>query len=144
MQEEVYIPGPCVNFKIAVLARLMDERYKKAYTGLGFTNEQIRMLLNLKKAGKVNQQTLADRLELEKSSFSRTLKKMIGKKLIRTEINPDDARQQLLSLTAAGEKQVEKIFPVWKARHESMHRLLGESTIHEIDRIIRILKTTTE
>jgi DNA-binding MarR family transcriptional regulator len=141
MEHDVYIPGPCINFKLAVLARLMDERYKKAYRGLGLTTEQVRMLLNLKMAGKINQQELARRLELEKSSFSRTLKKMTEKKLIRSETHEDDGRKQMLSLTPAGEKKAAAVFPAWKQQHEKMTLLLGESTVNEINRMIRILKT---
>jgi DNA-binding MarR family transcriptional regulator len=141
VNEEISIPGPCVNFKVAVLARFMDERYKKANVGLKLTNEQIRLLLNLKMAGTVNQQTLSNRLELEKSTFSRTLKTMITKGYIRKEKTSADARHILLTLSERGLKKVEKIYPAWKKIHEETQQLLGQASIAEIDRILRILKT---
>lgn len=141
MQSEPRIPGPCVNFKVAVLARLMDERYRQAYAGLNLTTEQVRMLLNLKMAGRVSQQELAERLELEKSSFSRTLKAMVKKGFIRRAPHEQDARRYLLSLSERGERKVEKIFPVWKKKHEETLQLFGQAGIAELDRMLRILKS---
>ncbi|MBC7864631.1 MAG: MarR family transcriptional regulator [Bacteroidia bacterium] len=140
MEREIRIPGPCVNFKVAVLFRLMAERYQKAYTGLGLTNEQVRMLLNLKGAGSINQRGLAERLELEKSTFSRTLKGMIKKGFISAKGNPEDGRQFILSLTQKGENKVGKIYPAWKTIHEETHALFGQASINELDRMLRILK----
>ncbi len=142
MSDDVYIPGPCLNFKVAVMARLLNERYTAAYEGLGLTNEQVRMILNLKQAGEVNQQTLADRLELERSSFSRAIKGMIRKNLVTSSRSRTDKRSILVRLTAKGEKKAAEIFPVWKAIHEESMALFGQATVNEINRMIRILKTT--
>jgi len=139
MNEQVKIPGPCINFKAAVLARLMGEKYSRAYTGLGLTNEQVRMLLKLKGMGPVNQQGLANELRLEKSSFSRTIKVMIKKGLVLSKKDKGDSRQLLLSLSEKGEQMVAKIYPRWKEMHDSTTMLIGQAGIAELDRILSIL-----
>jgi DNA-binding MarR family transcriptional regulator len=143
LEPEIRIPGPCINFKVAVLFRLMAERYRSAYAGLNLTNEQVRMLLNLKMGGPCNQQSLAKRLELEKSTFSRTLQAMVQKGFIKRKDDTADKRNYVLSLSEKGEKKAAAVIPVWKKIHEETQLLFGQASVQELDRMLRILKTTS-
>jgi DNA-binding MarR family transcriptional regulator len=140
MNESISIPGPCVNFKLAVLARLMDETYKEAYKGFDLSTEQVRLLLNLKGIGPCSQRDLAARLHLEKSSFSRAIQSLQEMGIVLVKISKTDAREKKISLTKKGEQKVKNIIPIWKAKHESTLNLIGPKSIKEIDRLIALLK----
>lgn len=58
---------------------------------------------------KINQETLAYHLQIDKASISRSIQNLVDKKLVKKEKDPENKRQNLLSLTDEGKKFADKI-----------------------------------
>lgn len=78
-------------------------------------------LMELEQERGIRQQVLADRLNLEKSTVSRLVKKLENRGWIERTTDPADTRAFLLRLTEAGRKNGQRI---QQARTETFENLL--------------------
>jgi len=68
----------------------------------GVTMAQCHILLELDGAGCVNLKTLSERMELDKSTLSRTVDALVGLELVSRGEDPANRRQQIICLSDAG------------------------------------------
>ena len=68
----------------------------------GVTMAQCHILLELDGAGCVNLKTLSERMELDKSTLSRTVDALVGLGLVNRGEDPANRRQQIICLSDAG------------------------------------------
>jgi DNA-binding MarR family transcriptional regulator len=82
-------------------------------------------LVELRAAGEVTQQLMADRLSIDKSRVSRLCAALERKSLLARERDASDRRILRLCLTESGEKAAMRLRRAWRAYHE---RMLGAMT----------------
>lgn len=75
----------------------------------GFTFSECHLLTELKSLGQASATELGERLVLEKSTMSRLVNSLLRRAYIVSNKDPGDARCRLLSLTAKGQKGLQKI-----------------------------------
>jgi DNA-binding MarR family transcriptional regulator len=75
----------------------------------GVSLAQCHLLLEVEDRGRTSITALADILELDKSTLSRTVDGMCRAGLLNREIDPSNRRQQIISLTEAGKEKAETI-----------------------------------
>jgi DNA-binding MarR family transcriptional regulator len=75
----------------------------------GVSLAQCHLLLEVEDRGQTSITALADMLELDKSTLSRTVDGMCKAGLLNREIDPANRRQQILSLTPAGKAKAEAV-----------------------------------
>jgi putative acetyltransferase len=80
---------------------------KQDYAGHGFS--ECHVLLELELLGQATASELCERLVLEKSKVSRLVSYLVKRGEVKSLANPADGRQLLLSLTAAGRKNLKPI-----------------------------------
>jgi putative acetyltransferase len=80
---------------------------KQDYAGHGFS--ECHVLLELELLGQATASELCERLVLEKSKVSRLVSDLVARGEVQTLANPADGRQRLLSLTAAGRRNLPPI-----------------------------------
>lgn len=68
----------------------------------GVTFTQCNTILEIGRAGCVSLNKLADLLEVDNSTMSQTISKLVKQKLVRRDIDPDDRRYVTISLTQEG------------------------------------------
>jgi putative acetyltransferase len=76
---------------------------------LGISHAQCHALLEIERAGACTASELAELLQLDKSTISRTVHALLEAKLARAVADPSDARRKRLVLTAAGKKRLARI-----------------------------------
>jgi DNA-binding MarR family transcriptional regulator len=89
----------------------------------GLTPLQYGVLIHLSKlTGKpgVEQNTLANRLNIDRNTASVLVEQLVKKGLVERQVNSADRRSRLLSLTIKGEKVYERLRPVHLAANESV------------------------
>jgi DNA-binding MarR family transcriptional regulator len=75
----------------------------------GVSLAQCHLLLEVEDRGRTRITALADILELDKSTLSRTVDGMCRAGLLNREIDPSNRRQQIISLTVAGKEKAETV-----------------------------------
>lgn len=82
----------------------------------------------------VSPNILARRLDLEKSTLSRNLGRLIRSKLLDSEAR--DGGGQTLRITAKGLKVFHKAFPAWKKAQAEVTALVGEESVSLLNGMI--------
>ena len=102
------------------------------------------VLLELEALGQTTASELCERLVLEKSKVSRLVNTLVRRGEIWTQPNPADGRQRLLSLTAAGRRNLK---PVHQHANEQVDAALSclppierEEVVAGLDRYARALR----
>ena|SRR5664279_2057544 len=86
----------------------------------GVTVAQCHVLLELASLGSVNLKSLADRLELDKSTLSRAVDSLVELGLVARNEDPENRRQQIIALTKSGEGRVADIHRRCDAYYQEM------------------------
>jgi DNA-binding MarR family transcriptional regulator len=86
------------------------------------------LLVELRTAGEVTQQQMADRLSIDKSRVSRLCAALERRNLLARERDASDRRNLRLCLTESGETAAARLRAAWRAYHE---RMLGAMTAGE-------------
>src|SRR5438105_4272756 len=92
-----------------LLDKIADQILEKQLT-LSFS--QFRILIAISKNGGVSQKQIAAFWEVTEAAVSRHVHKLIGKNLITIKQNAQNRRENILTLTKQGEKQLKKAFEI--------------------------------
>lgn len=133
------VPAPCICNKVGIIYRLINNFYAGAFEGMDITNEQVGLLLILSKRGEISQNELGKALGMEKSTISRNLKHLAEKGWVKLEKIPGK-KAVMAGISVSGTRKVALVLPHWRQKQVQAERLLGQTTINELDRIILTLK----
>lgn len=99
-------------YQLINVAGLVSNDLAKVYqTKFDLTIPQWRILANLAQFGQSNAKNLCTQANMDKSTVSRAIKILVEKKLLITQINSEDKRAAMLSLSEAGKEMYKKIVP---------------------------------
>lgn len=98
---------------------------------------QLKCLYQISQTGKISQRNLSEVLHIRANSLSETISKLEQKELVKREQSKEDKRTYMVSLTEAGEKEIEKIR---NARADAHIDCLEYLTVGEKEQFYRILK----
>lgn len=118
----------CIGIKLRRMSRKIDGLYRTRLKGFDITENQMSILFVLSKSGSIEQGRLGNYLLLEKSSISRTIRLLEGKKLVvRTkEYRPE------VELTKLGTKKVSELLPVWDKIMQDIVDLIGMDGLNSL------------
>ena len=104
---------------------------------VGITTRQWWILAEMVATSPRTATDLADRASADKGLVSRNLKGLIDMGLIETQVDPDDRRARVLSLTEAGRRVHDEALVIMAARNDY---LVGELAAEDVDLAIRVLR----
>jgi DNA-binding MarR family transcriptional regulator len=88
---------------------------------------------------------LANRLEMDRTTLTRSLAILERDRLISIEPDPEDSRVRAISITNSGLQKLAEAFPLWESAQEAMANMLGARPLKEfrwaLDQSIESLKT---
>ncbi|OHD55127.1 MAG: hypothetical protein A2Y33_01085 [Spirochaetes bacterium GWF1_51_8] len=94
---------------LRILEREIEKVIEDQSGCCGVSFAQCHTLLEIEEIGEVSIKALSERLELDNSTLSRTIDKMVKDGLIHRTENPSDRRYLMLSLTDNGKKTANSI-----------------------------------
>ena len=106
--------------KLRILEREIGRCLEDQTDCCGVTVAQCHVLLELDGLGSVNLKAIADRLELDKSTLSRAVDSLVQLGLAARKEDPENRRQQIISLTKSGEGRVADIHRRCDAYYRAM------------------------
>lgn len=78
----------------------------------GLTPQQYAALVKIRDFGKVSQNRLGRAVAMDPATSQGVTQRLLAKKLVRRESDPDDKRRTLVSLTSEGESMLRRLVPL--------------------------------
>ena len=135
------IAASCIAGRVRILNRVITNLYDDAFRPFGIKLSQGNILAVTAMLGVARAADVCDLLQLDTSTLSRNLDRMVSNGWI--EILPDeDGRSHPFQLTEEGRRLMEKVFPAWERAQTEAKKLLGADGIGLIETAIRRFKTS--
>src|SRR5580700_8281570 len=119
----VRLPCACANLRRA--GRVVTKYYDTMLRPSGLHVSQFTLLQALNIAPEISQKQLAELLEIDSSTLTRTLAPLRRKGWLRSQAGAD-RRELRLSLTAAGEREYKRAHPYWQSAQKNLEKELGK------------------
>jgi DNA-binding MarR family transcriptional regulator len=130
MSENGFDLSSLLTFRMArVQAKLNAQGSRILREVSGLSLAQWRILLILGADGETTPSEVSRNAQFDKGLLSRKLKLLIEDGLVKTRPHPTDRRQQILSLTPAGQKMFQETLPHMTARQERLRGLFEEEEL---------------
>jgi DNA-binding MarR family transcriptional regulator len=121
---------------------VVTQFYDSVLRPSGLRVTQFTLLQALNHASGISQKQLAEWLEIDSTTLTRTLAFMRRKGWLRSETGTD-RRELRLFLTAAGQGQYKRVLPYWQSAQRRLRQALGEANwIQVIDAAVRTAGVT--
>ncbi len=138
----VRLPCACANLRRA--SRVVTNYYDAMLRPSGLNVSQFTLLQALNEVPEISQKQLAELLEIDSSTLTRTLAPLRRKGWLRSQAGAD-RRELRLSLTAAGEREYKRALPYWQSAQKGLEQALGkEIWTRLIDVAVRAAGVVTE
>jgi DNA-binding MarR family transcriptional regulator len=138
----VRLPCTCANLRRA--SRVVTNYYDALLRPSGLHVSQFTLLQALNIAPEIAQKQLAELLEIDSTTLTRTLAPLRERGWLHSEAGAD-RRELRLSLTAAGKREYKRALPHWQKAQKGLERALGKETwIRLIDVAVRAAGVRTE
>lgn len=132
------IARSCIAVRVRLLNRVITNLYDDALRPLGLKVSQVNILVVAAKLGVARPAQVCELLNLDASTLSRNVERMVAKDWL--EIVPDeDGRSQPFRLTIKGRKLLERAVPAWEQGQEQATALLGETGVEMLNKVTRQL-----
>ena len=133
------IATSCIAGRLRLLNRVVTNLYDDALRPFGVRLSQGNVLAVTAKLGVARPAEVCDILELDTSTLSRTVDRMVENGWL--EIVPDeDGRSQPFRLTAEGRRLMERALPAWEQAQAGARKLLSDDGLRLLDAAIGRVK----
>ncbi len=125
----VRLPCACANLRRSV--RVVTQFYDNVLRPSGMRATQFTLLQALSEVPEASQKQLAELLEIDSTTLTRTLAPLRRKGWLRSEVG-DDRRELRLSLTPAGKRNYKRALPYWQTAQKGMEQALGKRDLNHL------------
>ena len=124
----------CVGFRLRKLSRRVSQVYDQMLAPLDVTGTQFSLLSNLATNPDQAIGELADRLMMDPTTLTRTLRPLERRKLVVVSASRDDRRRRGVTLTPAGQALFREAVPLWRKAQARIAELMGERGYESLDK----------
>jgi len=125
---------PCLAMRARRLSRVLTRAYEDALRDLGLTVPQFTLLTAIAANGPMTAGDICRRLDLEKSTLSRTLGKMMERDWVEEQQPSGSPRE--IHLTPFGRRTLREAVPAWQAVQSKAKETFGQQSLESLDRMI--------
>jgi MarR family transcriptional regulator, temperature-dependent positive regulator of motility len=108
------------------------------------TSPQFAVLYTIRAQPDIDQKTLGEEVSLDRSTAAEVLKRLTARGLVRRIRDGNDARRNLLQLTAEGTRTVERLTPLAVAMNAKLVAVLNNRQQAALLRMLNVLVDTDE
>jgi DNA-binding MarR family transcriptional regulator len=126
----------CLATRVRQLSRIVTRLYDDAMRPLGITASQYTLLAQLASRDGITAVEIGHELDIEKSTLSRNLKRLLALGLILMD-PPAGRRGRGLHLTAKGQSVLRAAYPVWQAAQSRSVSVMGPDARAKLDELLR-------
>ena len=125
----------CTGAMLRRTTRRLTQVYDQALRPVDLRLTQYSILANLAESDGLSVTELAERLTMERTTLTRTLRPLERAGLIRV-VAGSDRRSRAVEITAAGSRRFDKAIPLWRGAERSIRRSLGREQTAELRRLL--------
>jgi MarR family transcriptional regulator, transcriptional regulator for hemolysin len=111
-----------IAMRVAVLARMMRNRFDREVSSLGVTRSKWSMIAVVSRNPGATQRVIADALEMSEASTGRLIDKLCSEGLLERQERYDDRRARAVYLTKAAEPLLAKLGEIAVGGEKSVFR----------------------
>jgi DNA-binding MarR family transcriptional regulator len=141
------IQADCACTGLRQVTRLVSRLYDETLRPAGLQASQLPVLVAVARFGEGGARisALADVLGMDRTTLSRNLRPLEKQGLVRVARAADDARARTVLLSRAGERTLEKVFPLWQRAQQRLRDLVGVQRVAELrDRLDRVAQAVSQ
>lgn len=113
----------CAGWNSRLAARRINQFLDSELVALGLTSTQVGLMAQIAVAPDDTLGALAQKLELDPSTLSRTLRTLAEQGLVEITVVENDLRRRAVWLTEAGARRLEAALPLWRQAHSKLAAL---------------------
>jgi len=136
------VPKECVSYNFQKTARHLTQFYRKTISLSGLQGTQFPLLLAIKLNEPVSISSLAQLLELDRTTLSRNIKRLVEKGYVVLE-REEDLRVRNVQLTENGAETLNQALPLWEKAQNKVIEQFGKEkwekmlqSMKELEKII--------
>jgi DNA-binding MarR family transcriptional regulator len=126
----------CLATRVRQLSRIITRLYDDAMRPLGITASQYTLLAQLASRDGITAVEIGHELDIEKSTLSRNLKRLLALGLIIMD-PPAGRRGRGLHLTSKGQAVLQDAYPVWQGAQSRAIAVMGADARATLDGLLR-------
>ena len=127
----------CISSRVRQLSRIVTRVYDDALRPLGITASQFTLLTQLAQQDGVTAVEIGHSLDIEKSTLSRNLKRLLALGHITMD-PPAGRRGRGLHLTQKGEAVIKHAYPVWMDAQSKTITTMGAQSRTTLDELLSL------
>jgi DNA-binding MarR family transcriptional regulator len=127
----------CLATRVRQLSRIITRFYDDAMRPLGITASQYTLLAQLAARDGITAVEIGHELDIEKSTLSRNLKRLLALNLIIMD-PPAGRRGRGLHLTPKGQGVLRDAFPVWQGAQRQATAVMGAQSRTTLDDLLKL------
>ncbi|MEM1370936.1 MAG: MarR family winged helix-turn-helix transcriptional regulator [Pseudomonadota bacterium] len=125
----------CLATRVRQLSRIITRVYDDAMRPLGITASQYTLLAQLASRDGITAVEIGQELDIEKSTLSRNLKRLLALELIIMD-PPAGRRGRGLHLTPKGQSTLCDAYPIWRDAQMRATQVMGEGSRDVLDNLL--------
>jgi DNA-binding MarR family transcriptional regulator len=125
----------CIATRVRQLSRIVTRVYDDAMRPLGITASQFTLLTQLAQQDAITAVEIGFTLDIEKSTLSRNLKRLLALGLIVMD-PPAGRRGRGLHLTVKGQEVIKHAYPVWQDAQRKAAGVMGPDSRGTLDALL--------
>ena len=122
----------CIAQRVRRMSRIITRVYDDSLRPLGITASQFTLLTQLAQRDGVTASEIGHGLDIEKSTLSRNLKRLLALNLIKMD-PPAGRRGRGLHLTVTGDSTIVSAYPVWQEAQSRALAVMGDRSRETLD-----------
>ncbi len=138
----------CTCFRLRRLTRRVTAVYNRALAPTGMRVTQYSVLSNLRGSGAVSVSHLAEALDMDRTTLTRSLKPLIGAGWVEAQPSALDARVRLVALTSSGDEHLRAARSNWRRAQEEVNSTIGAADLAQLhamlDRTVPLFRPVTD
>jgi len=121
----------CTCFALRKVSRVVTRLYDQHLAAAGLRTTQY-SLLRWVASAPMPIAALAAKTNTERTTLTRNLKPLIDAGWVTVRPGDDDARQRIVSITAAGRRTIDVASAAWRTAQSELERTLGSSAVRAL------------
>ncbi len=131
--------GSCNCTGLRKATRRISQLYDQALAPSGMKITQRAILAQINRSKSTNVGLLADALVMDAGALAHTLKPLERGGLIAVEVNPDDRRHRLISLTELGRAKLAETNALWAQAEKNFESAFGRTEAQSLRTLVQFL-----
>jgi DNA-binding MarR family transcriptional regulator len=124
--------GVCNCTALRQASRYITGVYDQMLSETGLRVTQFSILYKLSARGALSINELAAVLVMDRTTLARNLKPLERENLVVVKPGETDRRERIVELTAAGNRKVEAVYPLWRKAQQKFEEAFGSSRAKDL------------